>query len=71
MGFISLVRFQLGFWLETVRDFIIQKVYICAMPRQNHITSRTFRSDSKSHLMAWQLRIWVGAVLIYIQWETN
>ena len=37
------------------------------MPRQNHITSRTFRSDSKSHLMAWQLCIWVGAVLIYKQ----
>jgi hypothetical protein len=34
MGFISSVRFWLGFQLETVRTFKIEKVYICGMPSQ-------------------------------------
>ena len=34
MGFISSVRFWLGFQLETVRTFKFEKVYICGMPSQ-------------------------------------
>ena len=47
MGFISSVRFWLGFQLETVRTFKIEKVYICTMPSQNNIHTRTFRSNYK------------------------
>ena len=69
MGFISLVRFRLGFnWFvyETRKG-----LYLHYAKSINYI-QRTYRSDfTRASPTAWQLCVWIGAILIYIQWETN